>query len=113
MTAQAAVKADSKKQEPTEPALDRACAAFWEGMRRVGDENPVSKNWHLLPEFLKQPHRECMRRAPLAIREPTDAMNDAGADRCDGDQCQCGFMTPIWQAMIDAAITGKSHAPEG
>ena len=55
--------------------------------------------------------RACMsyaRAAIAAMREPTDEMNDAGADKCDGgcaeESCQFGFMGKIWTAMIDAAL---------
>jgi hypothetical protein len=51
------------------------------------------------------------RAAVEAMREPTDEMNDAGADKCDGgcaeESCQCGFMGKIWTAMIDAALEEK------
>lgn len=51
------------------------------------------------------------RAAIAAMREPTDEMNDAGADKCDGgcaeESCQFGFMGKIWHAMIDAALEEK------
>ena len=51
------------------------------------------------------------RAAIAAMREPTDEMNDAGADKCDGgcaeESCQFGFMGKIWQAMIDTALEEK------
>ena len=56
------------------------------------------------------------RAAIAAMREPTDEMNDAGADKCDGgcaeESCQFGFMGKIWTAMIDAALK-CSTKPDG
>ena len=51
---------------------------------------------------------ETARAVIRAMRNETDEMNDAGADICDGDRCRCGFMGPIWKAMIDAASPGET-----
>ena len=58
------------------------------------------------------------RTAIAAMREPTDEMNDAGADKCDGggcaeESCQFGFMGKIWTAMIDAALEETKSTTKG
>lgn len=41
------------------------------------------------------------------LRKQSDGVNDAMADKCDGDKCRCGFMKEIWHAGIDAVLEGK------
>ena len=44
------------------------------------------------------------RAAIRAMRQETDAMNDAGSDVVDARMlAETGFCGPIWRAMIDAA----------
>ena len=44
------------------------------------------------------------RAAIRAMRQETDAMNDAGSDVVDARMlAETGFCGPIWHAMIDAA----------
>ena len=68
--------------------------------------------WNAQDDFGKDAARKCARTAIAAMREPTDEMNDAGADKCDGgcaeESCQFGFMGKIWTAMIDAALGERS-----
>lgn len=65
--------------------IDRVAQAI------CGDDNPAN---------VLAIHRTRARAAIEAMREPTDAMSDAAAERPG----QMSY-TDVWQAMIDAAVS--------
>lgn len=71
------------------------------------EDHPTATHEEWLRHNPTSYHRK-VRAVIAAMRECTDEMNDAGADKCDGGEaeksCHCGFMGKIWTAMIDAAL---------
>lgn len=92
----------------SETMIQRVARALYESKAIPGDD------WATESEV----HREfCRRQARVAIeamREPTQAMLDAGADHMHeaidfspepGEGIDGYDVSPVWDAMIDAALT--------
>jgi hypothetical protein len=96
--------------------IDRVAKALFADYQKSALGPDLTQTWSTLPNHAKDHAYSQARAAIAAMREPTDEMNDAGADKCDGgcaeESCQCGFMGKIWTAMIDAALE-CSTKPDG
>lgn len=58
------------------------------------------------PEYKEMVYR-VTRAAISAMREPTEAMLSAGNDEAHHH----GFVSPVWRAMIDAALAPERAVP--
>lgn len=79
--------------------VERVARALW-------DQHGATAPWDKLPPLTRSVYKRQALAAIRAMREPTDEMNDAMADICDGDRCRRGFMAPVFNAGIEAALKG-------
>jgi len=85
-----------------------AMAAFW-NWRNIPllPEAEMRKAWDAMADPMKEPWRRTARMVMKAIREPTQAMEDAAFDiEASGrEEPYVGSgARPAWQAMLDEAL---------
>ena len=93
-------------REPTEMELRVALAIYKRKTVMPNGELHLMKKtpWEKLQNISRVKYLNDARAAIRAMRQETDAMNDAGSDVVDARMlAETGFCGPIWHAMIDAA----------
>lgn len=101
----------------SETMVERVARAISADMER-GFPPRVQSSWETLSDQARETMMLRARAAIAAMREPTEAVLNAGADHMHeaidysmepGEGIDGYYVTPVWQAMIDQALAEEGE----